>query len=419
MLQREYIEKKLTPYKPRPAGAPLALEGVKVLDFSHFLAGPLAAMILGDCGADVVKIEHPKGGDGFRHYLPTDPDLEGRGAPFLWANRNKRSVSLDLKSSEAVELVRRLLLQSDVLIENFSTGVMERLGLDYESCARINPRLIYCSIPAYSRDGEFSDRLGFDTIGQAESGFISQTGFPDREGVRTAAPIMDIGTGLIAGNAILAALVERSTSGQGQYVEVALADSALTMVGYMTMQFLYGGAEYPRNGNTSAESVPTGVYRTLDSAFVLNGANPNILERLLSMLERPELLTDPRFADRQSRMLNRVAFEGILQDIFVQKPWSHWAPLFRQAGVPAGEVRTIKGALESAEVRDRGLVTRVPHESAGWVPNIALPFLFSRTPVADPRPGPALGEHTEEVLRADLGLGVAEIAALRQSGALG
>src|ERR1700744_3518351 len=246
----DQLETEFPEHEKRPPGAPKALEGIRVVDFSHFIAGPFATMILADMGADVIKIEAPGRGDDLRRYPPMHAELK-HGAPFLWTNRNKRTVALDLKSPEGVEIARELIATADVVVENFSTGVMERFGLDYESCRKIRPEIIYCSVSAYGREGPFADRLGFDPIAQVESGFVSMNGYADREGVRALSPVMDISTAMMAGNAILGALVARERSGLGQAVEVSLFDNAVLMTGYATMQHLFTGADPQRNGNTS------------------------------------------------------------------------------------------------------------------------------------------------------------------------
>ena len=196
-------------HEPRPPGAPTALQGIRVVDFTHFIAGPLATMILADMGADVIKVEPPARGDELRYYPPAVPGLQSQGGPFVWSNRNKRSVALDLKADDALAVVRELIAQADVVVENFSTGVMQRFGLDWEACRKLNPKLVYCSVSAYGREGPFADRLGFDPVVQAESGFVSMNGYPDRMGVRASSAVMDIGTAMMVSNAILGALVAR------------------------------------------------------------------------------------------------------------------------------------------------------------------------------------------------------------------
>lgn len=415
----ERLEADFPAHTPRPAAAPKALEGVRVIDFSHFLAGPFATMILGDMGADVIKVESPGRGDEFRHYPPVPPETPAQGAPYVWSNRNKRSLALNLKSPEAVEVVRELIAQADVLCENFSTGVMDRFGLDYASVRSINPRIVYCSVSAYGREGAFKDRLGFDPIAQAESGFISMNGYGDRQGVRTLSPVVDISTAMMACNAILGALLARERTGQGQHIEVALFDNAVLMTGYAAMQHMYTGAVPQRHGNTSPDTCPSGVFMSQDKPFYINCGNDKIFHRLAAqVLERPDLADDPVYADRNGRMSRREEIFRLLEELFAQHPWSYWQPRMRAAQIPCGEVRNVGDALRSPEARERRLISRVPHPVLGWVPNVRLPILYSGTPLADPQPAPAVGQHTEQVLAEVLGYDERRIAGLREAGAL-
>lgn len=414
------LEAEFPVHTPRRAEAPKALEGVRVIDFTHFIAGPFATMVMADMGADVIKVETPGRGDEFRHYPPLHPDMPGQGGPYLWSNRNKRSVAVNLKSPEGLAVVRELIASADVVAENFSTGVMERFGLDYESCRKLNPRIIYCSVSAYGREGEFADRLGFDPIAQAESGFISMNGYHDRQGVRTLSPVIDISTATMACNAILGALLARHRTGEGQSVEVALFDNAVLMTGYATMQHLMTGAVPQRHGNTSPDTCPSGVFMSKDKPFYINCGNDKIFHRLAAqVLERPDLAEDPVLSDRNGRMGRRDEIFALLADLFAQHPWSYWQPRMRAASIPCGEVRNVGDAIRSPEARARNLVTRIAHPVVGWLPNVALPIRYSGTPLADPLPPPSVGQHTDEVLRQTLGYGDEQIAALRRSGALG
>ncbi len=413
------IAKEFPPYTPRPPGAPMALSGLKIVDFSHFIAGPFATMILADMGADVIKIEPPGRGDEFRYYPPAHSALKSQGAPFVWCNRNKKSVAIDLKSPAGVEVARELIATADVLVENFSTGVMARFGLDYETCRQLNPRLIYCSVSAYGREGKFADRLGFDPVAQAESGFVSMNGYPDREGVRALSPVMDISTAMMASNAILGALISRASTGKGQLVEVTLFDNALLMTGYATMQYLYSQTEPQRHGNTSPDTCPSGVFQAQDKPFYINCGNNAIFHRLVGqVLERSDLASDAVLADRNGRIERRDELFRILFDEFAKHPWSYWKPRLHDASIPYGEVRTVGEAIRSPETQARNLVTRVPHPTAGWMPNVALPMRFSATPLADPEPAPAIGEHTEKVLRETLGYNKEKMNTLIGSGAI-
>jgi crotonobetainyl-CoA:carnitine CoA-transferase CaiB-like acyl-CoA transferase len=413
------IEADFPEHTPRPSHAPKALEGIRVVDFSHFIAGPFATMILADMGAEVIKIEAPGRGDDLRRYPPVHADLK-YGAPFLWTNRNKRSVALDLKTPAGVEIARELIATADVVVENFSTGVMERFGLDYESCRKIRPEIVYCSVSAYGRDGTFADRLGFDPIAQVESGFVSMNGYADREGVRALSPVMDISTAMMACNAILGALVARERGGSGQAVEVSLFDNAVLMTGYATMQHLFSGANPQRHGNTSPDTCPSGVFQASDCAFYINCGNDKIFQRLMSqVIGRSDLASAEIYATGAERIRRREELFAILGDVFAQQPWSHWQSRMRAAGVPCGQVRTVGEAIRSPEARERGIVTRIPHDKMGWVPNVNLPIRYSRTPIADPVAAPAVGQHTEAVLRELLGYADEQLARLAEAGTFG
>jgi len=396
------------------------LKGLRVVDFTHFVAGPLATMTLADFGADVIKIEAPKRGDDFRHYPPVDPQMQAQGAPYLWTNRNKKSLALDMKSEAGLEVAKALITDADVLVENFSTGVMERFGLDYETCRQINPRLVYCSVSAYGREGPYADRLGFDPIAQAESGFISMNGYTDRQGVRTGSAIMDVATAMSATNAILLALMARAKDGKGQFIEVALFDTAILMTGFAAMQHLTTGYEPKRNGNTSPDTCPSGVFMAKDRPFYINCGNDKIYQRLFEqVLDRPDLANDPELSQRAHRLQRREEIFKIMEEAFAVEPWSHWAPKLRAASVPHGQVRSLAEALSSDEVRSRRLVSRIPHPVKGWIPNIASPLRLSRTPAVAPHAAPAVGADTQEVLRDVLHLDDSRIDALRASGAFG
>ncbi|KVQ61102.1 CaiB/BaiF CoA transferase family protein [Burkholderia territorii] len=402
----------------RPADAPKALEGMRIVDFTHFIAGPFATMLLADMGADVIKIEAPVRGDEYRYYPPAHPAEASVGAPYVWANRNKRSIALDLKSEDGRQVALDLIRTADVVTENFSTGVMERLGLGYEACRALNPRIIYCSVSAYGRDGEFADRLGFDPIVQAESGFVSMNGYADREGVRALSPVMDISTAMMASNAILCALMARERTGKGQAVEVCLFDNAVLMTGYATAQHLFTGDNPQRHGNTSPDTCPSGVFQALDKAFYINCGNDKIFHRLAQqVLDMPELAADPVLADRNGRIARRKELFDILHDAFARHPWTYWRERMRAASIPCGEVRSVGETLRSAEVRERGLVTRIEHPALGWLPNISLPFRFSETPLCDPTPAPLVGEQSREIMRSVLGYREDEIERLVASGA--
>ena len=404
---------------PASGRRPTALGGLRVIDFSHFIAGPLATMILADAGADVIKVEKPKGDDQ-RHFAPSEARLDGEGASFLWANRNKRSITLDLKTQSGRELALALVRSADVVVENFSSRVMAQYGLDYETLAREQPRLVYCSVSAFGRSGDYADRLGFDTIMQAESGFMSMNGYADRDGVRTGPAVMDMATAMMASNAILIALAARDRTGRGQFVDVPLFDTALLMTGFMTAQYLFSGKVPKRNGNVSNDAVPSGVFQTSDGPIFITCTSTALFRRLfLDVAKMPEIGDDPVMQKIDGRIANRERVIEVLNRLFATDTQANWLARLARANIPAGAVRTLPEALESDVVKARGLVTQIPHPTAGQVPNVALPMYFADTPVVAPRAAPTLGQHTDEVLREVLGLDVQKIDRLRGSGALG
>jgi crotonobetainyl-CoA:carnitine CoA-transferase CaiB-like acyl-CoA transferase len=411
---------ELAEHPHRDSSCSTALEGVKVVDFTHFLAGPLATMTLGDFGADVIKIEPPGRGEDFRYYPPQDPAVPAQGGPFLWSNRNKRSVALDIKTAAGRQTALDLIAQADVLVENFSTGVMDRFKLSYNDCAAVNPRLVYCSVSAYGREGPYADRLGFDPVAQAESGFISMNGYPDRPGIRSGAAVMDIATSMMACNAILLALLSRERTGKGQQLEVALFDTAILMTSFASMQQLLTGRDPQRHGNTSPDTCPSGVFEASDRPFYINCGNDKIFQRLFTeVVDRPEIASHPEYARSADRLQRRDDLFRVLNQEFAAHPWAYWQQRLRAASVPHGEVRTLGEALTSGEVRSRGLVTRIPHPVLGWIPNVSTPIRLSECPAREPVAAPAVGQHTEEVLRDVLKYDDAHIAELREQGALG
>lgn len=396
------------------------LAGLRIIDFTHFLAGPMATLILADGGAEVIKVENAARGDEFRHFQPPDPRLGGEGPPFLWCNRNKQSVALDLKSDAGREVALALVERADVVVENFSGKVMQKLGLGYDTLAARNPRLIYCAVSAYGREGPLADRLGFDPVVQAESGFMSLNGYPDRDGVRTGASVMDISTGMMASNAILQAVVARHRTGKGQRVEVALYDTAMTMIGYVATQHLFSGWQPRRVGNGSADTVPTGVFQASDKPFFLVCSSTPTFQRVFrDVAGMPEIADDPELMNPPGRMAQQDRLIGLLRELFATQPRDHWLAKMRECGVPAGAVRTVPEALAAPETQARGLVTRLPHPTAGSVPNVALPIRFSETPTAPAVAAPLLGQHTREVLARVLGLDEGALAALAVRGAFG
>jgi crotonobetainyl-CoA:carnitine CoA-transferase CaiB-like acyl-CoA transferase len=403
---------------PREEGAPTALDGLLVVDFTRVVAGPACTQTLADFGATFIKIENPEGGDDTRHY--EHAETGGESAAYLSLNRNKRGIVLDFARPEALEVARELIAKADVVVENFSGGVMKKYGLDYASVVASNPRLVYCSISAYGRKGPFALRPGFDPITQAESGFMSLNGFPDGQPVRTGPPIVDLATGMSACNAILLALLARDRLGRGQHVEVALIDIAIAMTGFYGMAYLITGSNPGRFGNSPNGSPSVGVYEASDGPFYIACANDRLYRRLVTeVLERPDLITDPQFATRKARTANREKLRAALSAAFRSDRLENWMAKMKKANVPVGYLRTVEQGFNAPEVRERHRVSRIPHPTAGSVPNIENPLRLELTPPVDPVAAPLLGEHTREVLRSTLGYDDRRIAALADAGAFG
>ncbi|MBI5261313.1 MAG: CoA transferase [Bradyrhizobium sp.] len=402
----------------RATGSPTALDGVLVIDFTRVVAGPACTQTLADFGAEVIKIENPDGGDDTRAY--EHAEIGGESAAYLSLNRSKRGIALDLGVPAAREVARELISKADVVVENFSGGVMKKFGLDYESVAATNPRLIYCSISAYGRKGPFATRPGFDPITQAESGFMSLNGFPDGPPVRTGPPIVDVATGMAACNAILLALLARDRLGRGQNVEVALFDMAMAMTSFFGMAYLISGQNPGRFGN-SPNGVPTvGMYEASDGPLYMACANERLFRRLVTeVFDRPDLLADPRFAVRKARLDNKEQLRATFAEIFAGDRLENWIAKMKEANVPVGYLRTVEEGFNAPEARERDRLSRIPHPTAGWVPNIESPINMSLTPATDPVAAPLLGEHTRQVLRTTLGYDDGRIAELAGIGVFG
>ena len=403
---------------PRAKGAPTALDSLLVVDFTRVVAGPACTQTLADFGAEVIKIESPDGGDDTRSY--EHAEIGGESAAYLSLNRNKRGITLDFTKSAACDVARELIAKADVVVENFSGGVMKKFGLDYAAVATTNPRLVYCSISAYGRQGPFALRPGFDPITQAESGFMSLNGFPDGQPVRTGPPIVDLATGMSACNAILLALLARDRLGRGQHVEVALIDIAVAMTGFYGMAYLINGVNPGRFGNSPNGSPSVGVYEASDGPFYLACANARLYRRLVTeVLKRPDLITDPEFATRKSRTANKEKLRAAIGGVFASDRLENWMAKMKKANVPVGYLRTVEEGLNAPEVRERHRLSQIPHPTAGSVPNIETPLRLGLTPVVDPVAAPLLGEHTRAVLRKTLGYDDARIAALADAGVFG
>jgi formyl-CoA transferase len=396
------------------------MEGIRVLDLTRALAGPYCTMMLGDLGADVIKLERPGRGDESRGWgppfvgKPYGP-YPGESAYFLSTNRNKRSVTVNLKSPEGQDIVRRLAAESDALVENFRTGALDRMGLGYEDLRSVNPRLVYCSISGYGRTGPYADRPGYDFVIQAEGGMMGITGPEEGPPYRVGIPIVDITTGMFAATAILAALRVRDVTGEGQMVDMSLLESQAALLTNVASNYLVGGEGHRRLGNAHPNITPYEAFQARDRWFALAAANEGQWSILCDVIALPELENDPRFADNNARVANRAALRKVLDEAFRARDADEWLAELRQAGLPCGPINTIPDVFAHPQIVDRGLV-QAEHPTAGQVRFPGFPYKLSQTPAALRRPPPRLGQHSEEVLMELLGFSPADVAGLCERG---
>ena len=387
------------------------LSGIKVLDLSRVLAGPLCTMILADLGAEVVKVE-PPWGDETRGWGP--PFLKGESAYFLAVNRGKRSLALDLKTQEGQEVVRRLAREADILVENFKTGDLGRYRLDYESLKAQNPRLVYLSITGFGHTGPRAQEPGYDAALQGYTGIMSVTGEPEGPPMKVGVAWIDVMTGMMGAVAVLAALLERERSGQGQHIDLSLYDVGLFALANLGESYLLTGAPPKRLGNAHAQIVPYGAFPAADGWIVLAVGNDEQFARLCQVLELPGL--KERFPRNPMRVENRQEVERALAQVLRTRPRAYWLERLKEAGVPAAPVNDLKEAFADPQAGARGAVWTLAHPLLGALPTLASPLRFlSRTPASPGLPPPLLGEHTEEVLL-EAGLGPEEVQALVEKG---
>ena len=399
--------------KSRASGA---LEGIRVLDLSRVLAGPYCTMVLGDLGADVVKVENPDGGDDTRRWGP--PFVAGESAYFLCVNRNKRSVTLNLKDPAGQDLFRRLAAQSDVFVENMRPGTLGVWGLDGPSLRAINPRLITCSLSAYGKTGPYRDDPGYDFTLQALSGLMSVTGQPDGEPTKVGVALVDVITGLFAATAILAAIQARTVTGEGQDVDVSLLEAGLASLVNVASSYLVSGKRPARYGNAHASIVPYQSFMAKDRAFALAVGNDRQFATLCSCLGHPEWVADERFATNPARVAHRQVLIDLLSTVFAERTADDWVRLLRAAGMPCAPVNHVDEAFDHEQVRALDLVEAVEHPLAGIIPLVRSPLHLSDTPPSIRLPPPTLGQHTDEVLRQLLDLNAEDLNALRRGGVI-
>lgn len=392
-----------------------SLKNIRVLDLSRVLAGPYCTMMLGDYGADVIKIERPGRGDDTRQWGP--PWAGGESAYFLSVNRNKRSLALNLKDPEGLAVLKTLVAQSDVVIENFKVGGAKKMGLDYETLRANHPNLIYCSISGYGQNGPDKHRPGYDFIAQAEGGVMSITGDAAGQPTKVGVAIVDITAGLFASNAILAALYHREQTGEGQYIDVSLLDSMVAWLANVGQNYLVSGQIPQRYGNAHPNIVPYQVFPTQDGWLALGVGNDGQFQRLCEqVLARPDLWEDERYRTNPQRVAHRETLVSALEALFRTHPTAHWLTLLETHGIPAGPINNVAQALESEQIAAREMVQTVPHPTAGDIRLVGPVAKLSHTPAEIRRAPPLVGQHTVEILGDVLGLSKETIQELKKKG---
>ncbi len=398
-----------------------ALAGIRVLDLSRVLAGPWATQLLADMGADVVKVEHPDGGDDTRSWAPPamhDSDGNAEAAYFLAANRGKRSICIDIARPEGQGLVRALAASADVLVENFKLGGLARYGLDHETLCAANPGLVYCSISGFGRTGPRAAEPGYDFVMQGMTGLMSVTGETDGEPVKVGVALIDVMTGLYAANAIQAALLHRERTGRGQHIDLALFDVGIATLANQALNYLVTGRNPGRLGNAHPNIVPYQTLPTSDGQITVAVGNDRQFRDLCAVLGEPMLADDPAFATNADRVAHRAPLVARLSALTAGRAAGELIAALGAALVPAGPVNRIADAFADPQALHRGAAISLPHRTLGSVPGVACPIRFGLTPVDYRRGPPVLGEHGFEILSEKLGLGGDEIAALEASGAV-
>jgi formyl-CoA transferase len=388
-----------------------ALEGLRVVDLTRILAGPLCAQILGDMGADVIKVEPPGTGDDTRTWGP--PFAGGESAYFLGLNRNKRSVTLNMAVKDGQEILASLLKRSDVLIENFKLGTLERWGFGNDWLEKNTPRLVRCSITGYGSSGPDKALPGYDFILQAESGLMSICGEPEGTPTKYGVAIVDVVTGLYACNSILGALAARNRTGRGQHVEVCLYDSGISMLINVASNYLVSGKDARRFGNGHPNVVPYTTYAAADGMIAIAVGNDAQFARFSETVGHPEWASDARFSKNPARVTNRDALDSLISAALKADKTAGWIAKLRAVGVPCGPINSVAEALNDSHTLARDMVCSVNHPAAGELRLVGIPFRMNGTPAAVRRPPPLLGEHTEEVFGTELGLGGERLAQLR------
>lgn len=392
------------------------LEDIRVVDLTQALAGPYCTMMLADMGADVIKIEQPGQGDQSRGWGP--PFIEGESAYFLSINRNKRSLTLNIKSEEGQAALHKLIASSDIFICNIpKLASRQRAGLDAKTLQALNPALIYCLISGYGSNGPYAEWPGYDVIAQGEAGLMSVTGEPDGDPIRYPIPIADITIGMYSTIGILAALLTRAKTGQGQKLDMTLLEGQSAWLTILASSLMNGGQEPQRLGNVHPTITPYQLFKAQDNYFILAVGSEKLWRNFCDTLDLIHLKDDPRFATNPDRIRHRDELIAILDKIFVTQSANYWLERFRQADIPSGPINTIAETLAHPQHRARNFIVELEHPIAGWVKSMGNPVCLSDTPLSYRLAPPTLGQHTDEIL-AELGYEAGKIASLREKGAI-
>jgi crotonobetainyl-CoA:carnitine CoA-transferase CaiB-like acyl-CoA transferase len=400
---------------PKSADSGHLLEGLRILDLSRVMSGPFASMLLADYGAEVIKIEDTDKGDETRNWFP--PTIEGESAYFLSANRNKRDIALNLKTKEGLEIFYRLVAGADVILENFRPGVAKKLGIDYDAIAKVKPSIVYCSISGFGQSGPYRDFPGYDLIVFAMGGLMSFTGEPGGPPVRLSVPIADMSAGLYAASAILAALRFRDRTGKGQYIDVSMYDTLVSLLTHQAMSYFATGLNPGRLGSSHSNLAPYQAFAGSDGEyFVVAIGNDSLWTDFVRAIATPELALDPRFKTNPDRVRNKKVLVDRLNEIFGQKPAVNWIKVAREAGIPVGPISKVSEVLSDPQVAFRKMVTEIDNPRTGKkLPLLGTPVKFSKGKTSIRLPPPAQGENTEEILK-EIGVSQKKIRMLEEKG---
>ena len=397
-------------------GVKRALDGVQILDCTQILAGPFCTMLLADMGADVIKIEKPAGGDDTRRMGP--PFVDDTAAAFLMVNRNKRSITVDLKNENGIYIFKELAKKSDILVENLRPGTMEKLGLSYSEIRSIKPEIVYCSISGFGATGPYSKRSGFDLVAQGMSGHMSFTGHPDSEPVKLSVPISDLNAGMFAAYGILSAYINRLKTGEGQYLDTSLLEAGIAYTMWESASLFYEDVIPTPVGSRHRMAAPYQAYSTSDGYINIGVANQGTWIRLCDAMDRAEMKDDPRFSTNAKRVENLSILKVEIEKTLQQHDTEHWWNQFIKFNVPSGPIYDMKQVYEDKHVQAREMMLDIKHPSLGDIKNVGFGVKFSGTPASVRMPPPDLGQHNQEVLES-MGFKESDIARLKQTGGLG